>query len=90
MAAMTSYSLALVQCIFGLSGIQTHCKFERRPLQEIVHQLSDSDNFVLDCCKQSLKQLLHPSIHLFIHRIQEHTFSGISNPALLPCKIIFA
>ncbi len=27
-------------------GVRKHCKFERRPVQEIVYQLSDTDHLV--------------------------------------------
>jgi hypothetical protein len=34
-------------------GVRKHCKFERRPVQEIVYQLSDTDHLVFSSTLQT-------------------------------------
>jgi hypothetical protein len=86
------------------SGVRIYCKFERRPVQEIVYQLSESDHIVFSPspftskinCKNGTSQRIHfnsaTKIHLdegCIIKLKQHTVLSDDNMAIAPQTLQF-
>ena len=84
------------------SGVRIYCKFERRPVQEIVYQLSDSDHIVFSPspftskinCKNGTSQRIHFNTATKIHlesgctiKLKVHTVFSDTNMAITPSTL---
>jgi hypothetical protein len=75
-------------------GVRQHCKFEQRPVQEMVYQLTDTEHLVYSpqmqtstiVCKNASSEIVHLDIATKIHipeKFMQNSLNTLSHPLLL-------